>query len=263
MADDGEMPAPSLGEDSLPAPSGDSLESSKNQVNVSDAPDNIYLPTPGGGNDINYAPIHSSAGNSSSAYTGNPDEWKSGMQNRPVFSLGAGYAMRNYATTLVPGTTSGFGVNASLRLFDLGQTVFLHAMGGASFFQVGDVGKGEAAVSYSGVSDKTYHAGAMLEIGIGRRLSLFGTLMRRWNDIGFNPASGLALAQRDPAQLQYIGEEPSIKPGIGGQYDFYVIPHGSIGVQARLEQDYFYLGLSMALEPAPRKKMNLNFESLR
>lgn len=263
----GDLPSPTLGEESaLPEPTGGPIESSKNQVNPAETPDNIYLPNPSGGGNIDYAPVYS---NSISPYVNPDSEWKSGMMGRPIFSLNGGIALRNYATSLVEGTTNGYAVAASARVFDLGQTAFLHGLVGASFFDVGDVGPGPAGPSYGSVKDRTYHVGLMGEIGIGRRLSLFGTIMRRWNDVSFDAPSGTdaqkqaVLNQRNPRMLEYIGEKPGIKLGIGGQLDFYVIPHGSIGVQARIEKDYYYLGLAMALEPAPKKKMNLNFESFR
>jgi hypothetical protein len=266
LAEDNDTPAPSLGDQDLPAPNGGPAEKNSNQVNRSNAPDNIYLPTPAGNNDINYAPVGSL--NSSADYSGSSDEWKQGLSTRPIFSLSAGVASRNYATVLVPNAATGYGVGMSIRLFDVGQTVFVHGLVDVHFITVGDIAPGKAGPTYSNLRDKTYHLGGMLEIGLGRRFSLFGTLMRRWNTISYDAPSGddshiqAVLAQRDPAQLQFIGEVPSIRPGIGGQYDFYVIPHGSMGVQARLEQDFVYVGLTMSLEPAPRKKMSLNFEKL-
>ncbi|MGZ3694633.1 MAG: hypothetical protein ACXWQO_10660, partial [Bdellovibrionota bacterium] len=149
QAEIGDIPAPSLGEeqDQLPGAIGGPAESNKNQVNRSDAPDNIYLPTPAGNNDINYAPI----GNVSSGadYSTPGDEWKSGMSSRPTFSLSAGAATRNYATVLVPDPATGWGVGASIRLFDVGQTVFVHALADANFISIGDIAPGDAGPTYT------------------------------------------------------------------------------------------------------------------
>ena len=59
-------------------------------------------------------------------------------------------------------------------------------------------------------------------------------------------------------QLQGVGESRSLKLGFGGQYDFYVIPHGSLGLRGYIEQDYAYIGLTMSMEPAPRKRASLS-----
>lgn len=268
MADDltADTPAPSLGgeDTTLPSPSGGPAENRKNVVNNSETPDNIFLPTPD--SNINLAPVGNSYNSAPAAYASNDYNWQTGMNKRPVFSLSAGGAMRNYATTLVQDMKFGYVAQLSVRLFDLGQTVFLHGFADAGFFNVGDIGIGTFGPSYGQVHDKTYHIGGMVEIGLGRRLSIFGSLARRWNNLTYEPAVGPNAdgirAQRNPAMLQFIGESPAIQLGVGGQYDFYVIPHGSIGVQARVERDFYYVGLTMSMEPAPRKKLNLNFDSL-
>jgi hypothetical protein len=260
-----DTPPPSLGEDTaLPAPSGAEPESGTNVVNQTETPDNIFLPAPGG--DINLAPVSNAAVTAPAVYSGNDSDWHSSMSRRPVFSLAAGGAVRNYPTTLVEGMTTGYAAQASLRLFDLGQTVFAHAFGGISMFDVGDVGIGTFGPSYGGVHDTTYHLGGMIEIGLGRRISLYGSIARRWNHLTYEPATGPNAdgirAQRNPAMLEFIGEAPSMQLGVGAQYDFYVIPHGSIGLQGRIERDFYYVGLTMSMEPAPRKKLSLNFDSI-
>lgn len=254
-----EIPSPSLGDD-LPAPAaGREGESEANKVNKYEEPDNIFLPAPGA-SDYSGAPLS----NPMPVYSNNAysaTSWESGMDRRPVFSLSLGPAFRSYPSTLVEETKTGYAFGASYRAMSLGQTAFLHLMAGLSFFQIGTV------QGYTNLKDQTLHLGVAAEIGIGRRMSIFGTLLRRSNYLtsaplepGQNRRATDPLRQGQP-ELQYIGEEAAIRPGLGFLYDFYVVPHGSLGVMARVEQDLAIVMLSMAIEPAPRKKMDLNFDS--
>src|SRR5262249_39591439 len=99
----------------------------------------------------------------------------------------------------------------------------------------------------------------LLELGVGRRLSLFAGMLRRWNGISSDPHAGTL---DEELQLANIGEEKRWHFGVGGQYDFYVVPHGSIGLRLYLEQDYGMISFAMALEPKPKQKMTLNYNGL-
>lgn len=246
--DDTSLPPPGTS-DSLPDPTIGPQEKSENQRNISPDDDDIYLPTPAGSS-ADSAPVILPYDNRVSVQN---DGWDSITKNRPVFSLSVGLASRSYPTTRVPDRITGYNFGLSYRLFDLGQTIFLHAYGDLSFYNLGDVN------GFPDVKDTTLHYGPMVEIGVGRRISLFGSLLRRSNSIktGVNRSGG----NPPLSALAGIGEDASWKLGIGAQYDFYVIPHGSIGIRAHVEQDIFLAVLTMAIEPKPREKLDLNFES--
>lgn len=249
------MPADSGTSEALPEPSiGKEAESPKNVVNHTETTeDNIFLPSPSGGEDIGTAPL---GGGSSAASVDNTD-WKGGLSSRPTFTLMGGIASRNYGTSLVPTNITGYSTALSARVMELGDTLFLHGLAGFTYFPVGQVG------GYADLHDKTYHLGGMLELGLGRRFSIFASAMMRWNNLTFAPVKSAAeAAQRDNQQLRFVGEAKGLRLGLGVQYDFYVIPHGSLGVLARYEKDIGYVMLTMAMEPAPPKRLSLNFDSM-
>ncbi|NUM88861.1 MAG: hypothetical protein HUU37_06640, partial [Bdellovibrionales bacterium] len=147
----------------------------------------------------------------------------------------------------------------SVRLMRLGETVFLHGLGSVSWFRIGPVR------DYAEVKDLTYHLGGMVEFAFGRRFSVFGGITRRWNDISSDtPSEAVKNTTNQPAsvQLANIGEEARLKIGIGAQWDFHVIPHGSLGARIYGEKDYALLSLVMAIEPVPRKRMSMNYRNL-
>jgi len=242
----------SLGDAAIPA--GDALPEAvgnpakeSNQVNRTAENDDIFLPTPNVQDNVNYTPLGSPI---SSRTTLGDSDWRIGMNNRPAFSLQLGGAMRNYGTDLVPGNVPGGSVAASWRVLNIAQTVFLHAYVSGTFFKVGDV------AAYPNVMDFTLHVGPMVEVGIGRRLSLYGSLLRRSNTVtaGDSP-------YKNSAMLDYVDEPSAFQLGFGAQWDFYVVPHGSLGARVHVERDMAMFYLTMAIEPAPRKKLSLNFNS--
>jgi hypothetical protein len=258
-AADGEAaPSPSLGEDILPEPSADiGLESSKNQVNKPQESDEIFLPTPAASDSAYSAPV----GSPSSRVYSDDIDWRSAGTQRPGFSIYAGTGLKSYPTALVlADRTMGISVGASVRMLSLAQTIFIHIYAGYSWYSVGDVGT--APYGMSQVKDETMHVGGLLEVGVGRRFSLFGSLLRRQARVSAtstasDPVTGLQIRQ-DPIALRDIGEEGTLHLGLGAQWDFYVIPHGSIGVHGQIEQDLVMITLAVAMEPAPRKKLSLN-----
>ncbi len=248
---DESIPAPSLGDESLPEPSADKgQEVPKNQVNRSQESDEVFLPTPNVSENLNYAPVGTPASRGSS---GNDYEWQGGSEQRPIFSLYGGTGFKSYSNNLVlDARTTGMMVGASLRMLSLAQTVFVHLYGDVGWYSVGDVG------SMSQVRDETVHLGGLLEVGVGRRFSLLGSLLRRQARVSAGNGTTIGTPQ-NPSDLVGVGEEGTWHLGVGAQWDFYVIPHGSVGVHFQMEQDLFMLTLAIAMEPVPRKKMTLNF----
>lgn len=245
------LPEPSLGDetDSLPPP-GQMIneENAKNQVNRPVEDDEVFLPTPTAQENINYAPMVQPRLESRSE-----TDWRYGLDRRPIFSLHGGAAVYNYPSLAVePNRTAGT-VGASVRLYDIAQTVFLHAYGSFGWVSLGNVGP------FPKVKDTVLHFGPMIEVGLGRRISVFGSLFRRSHTLDSDPAiSGGFTSVEGYTDLLNEGW----KLGVGVQYDFYIIPHGSIGIRGHIEQDMALVALTMALEPKPRKRMNLNFNEI-
>lgn len=243
------MPEPTVsGGGSLPDPVGNP-ENNVNQVNRAAENDDIFLPTPAVQDNVNYAPLGTPVSSRTSA---EDNDWRLGMNNRPAFSLQVGGLVRNYGNDLVEGNKIGVSIGGSWRVFNIAQTVFLHAYASASLIRVGDVGP------YPSVQDITLHMGPMLEVGIGRRLSLYGSLLRRSNTISAGQSNF-----KNPDYLRYVDEPTAWQLGFGAQWDFYVVPHGSLGARVHLEKDMALFYLTMAIEPVPRKRMSLNYESVR
>lgn len=248
--DEENLPAPSLGGEELPEPTLEAQrKSSKNQVNPSDEKDDIFLPTPTVQDNVNYAPLGSPVSNR----TLGDSDWRMGMDNRPIFSLHSGMAVFNYPSEAVQENRGAVTVGASIRVLSIAQTVFLHAYGSYSWAKLGTAGP------FSNVGDTVQHLGGLIEVGIGRRISLFGSLLLRNHTLKgiLNPNATLNSGTNlDTFTLANDGW----KLGVGIQYDFYIVPHGSIGLRAHVEQDMGLLAIAMAIEPTPRKRLSLNFQ---
>lgn len=248
---DFEEPLPSIGEDALPEPMG-SAGSSDNVVNNAPAEDDIFLPAPQGqaSESSNYAPLSTGT----PVNVSNLDEggdWRYGWNRRPIFTAHGGMSMVNYPVEGVGENIQAPIVGASVRVWDLGQTVFLHVYGAFSWVKVGGVGP------FTEVKDAIVNFGPMIEVGIGRRLSLFGSILRRNHNFKTSSDPSTQFGSIDNYANQIAKDK--WMPGVGIQYDFYVIPHGSLGIRAHVEQDVALVALTMAIEPAPRKKLSLNF----
>jgi hypothetical protein len=249
--DEENLPAPSLGDEDLPPPALETQRQSvRNQVNPDGTDDDIFLPTPATQDNVNYAPLGSPVSNRNIIDA----DWRLGMDNRPVFSLHGGVGVFNYPSEAVAENRSGATVGASIRLLNIAQTIFLHAYGSYSWTKLGIVGP------FSEVKDTVQHLGGLIEIGIGRRLSLFGSLLRRNHTLKTSEDASGQFGKIDNYANQIVND--GWKLGVGAQYDFYVIPHGSIGIRAHVEQDMGLVALTMALEPKPKKRLSLNFQDI-
>jgi hypothetical protein len=249
---DDALPTPTLGsdEENLPDSWAGPQEQDKYKVNNQAPNDQVYLPQAANQDSVYYAPLGNNPTYSRDEIDRN--DWRMGMENRPMFSLHAGGAVFSYPSTAVQENREAITVGASVRVFNLAQTVFLHAYGSYSWVGVGPVGP------FPNVKDTVLHLGGLLEVGVGRRVSIFGSLLRR--------AHTLSADTIPEGQFQTIDSFTNIitnegwKIGVGAQYDFYVIPHGSIGIRGHLEQDMLLIALTMALEPQPKRRMTLNFD---
>ena len=249
------VPLPSTGDDDLPPPSSSgNLGDPSLQVNRPvDAEDEIFLPSPQQQDTVNYAPSGVPLVNNNSVYDTNFR--RDSVFDRPAFSLHAGPVVRAYATNLVTENKPGIEAGASYRLLDIGKVVYFHLFGAISYIKVDNVG------AFKGVRDTTYRFGGLIEAALGRKFSLFAGITRFQNHITTAPFDQ-GQVRPSNIQLTNVGEEPYFKAGLGGQWDFYVIPHASIGARVYVEENYFSLVFTMSLEPAPRKKLSLNYQPI-
>jgi len=255
LNEDESIPAPSLGDDALPEPSVDrGQEKARNQVNKAPEDDEIFLPTPNVNDNVYYAPV----GTPAPRVSADDLDWRILNTNRPAFSLYTGLSFKSYPnnTLVKQDFTQGFAIGGSYRVINLAQTIFLHAFYAFNVYKVGYVG------SIADVVDHTQQLGGMLELALGRRFSLYGTLFRHQNDISAQNPNSNPLAVGNIADTNGIPEDPTWQLGAGLQWDFYVIPHGSIGLHLQVEKDIYAVTLAWAIEPTPRKKFSLNFDDM-
>jgi hypothetical protein len=249
--EDETLPSPSLGDDALPEPSADrGQENPRNQVNRPPEDDDIFLPTPNVNDNINYAPV----GTPAPRMAAEDVDWRVVSNNRPMFSLFLGLANKAYVNVEVKGRQTGPTVGASIRFLNIGQTVFAHAYADVSWFKPGDV------LSVPDVKDQQIHVGGLLEFALGRRISIYGSLLVRSSQVTTDKLGSAKPAGYNTDDLADVGEPSTLYLGAGLQWDFYVIPHGSLGARFHVERDLFALTLQMAMEPRPRRKLTLNFE---
>jgi hypothetical protein len=250
LKEDESIPAPSIGDQALPEPSVDrGQEKASNQVNKAPSDDEIFLPTPNVENNVNYAPVGAPA----PRVTQEDMDWRYNTSNHPAFSLYVGTGVKSYQNLNVQ-SNYNFGLMAGLgfRVLSLGQALFLHAIYRFSAYTLGDVG------SVPGVVDNTQEFGGMLEFALSRNFSVFGTLLARQSVVRAQPPSG----PENLSDINGIGQARSFFLGIGGQYDFYVIPHGSVGVHVDVSQGLYVMTLAISMEPAPAKKLSLSFDDM-
>lgn len=256
---DEELPSAGGPED-LPAPSlGEGKEDPANQVNNPPEEDNVFLPTPAVQDDTNFsAPLSPSYSGNAQSTVDNGD-WKTGMNTRPTFSLYLGLATRNFAATTIGSSTTRSGPTAgfSIRMFDLGQTVFLHGYIDAMNIKIGDVSTGSATTIVSGANVFSHRYGGLLEVGVGRRISLFGTLLHHSDLLTCDPADLERQGRPELSHYAGLSNPPGWDIGVGIQYDFHVIPHGSLGIRGHAERDLYTVTFSLSLEPQPRKRLTL------
>ncbi len=258
--EEGDLPDPSLGEeDALPEPQGGLAEKEQNKVNPMPLEDEVFLPPPEAqDNTSNFVPLASAPTYENSTEA----DWRAAMNRRPTFSLHGGAGIFNYGSNLIAPNIRGTTLGASVRLFDFAQTVFLHAYGSYSWVNLSTVAQ------FPNVKDKILHYGGLLEVGIGRRISLFGSLLYRNHTLRSDTRPGMD--GLEPWTLDDLQKDSNQsftsdgwKLGIGAQYDFYVVPHGSIGIRGHVEPDMMLVALTMALEPKPRKRLSLNFDEAK
>ncbi len=173
-----------------------------------------------------------------------------GELDRPPFSLMLGYGSRSYGNTLVPQRINNVDFGVNIRLLRAGS---MFSLNGNASFAWGAIGNVGAALQ---VSDFTTRFGLFAEMDFTRRFSLLGGLFRRTNVIKTLVAPDSSHAN-DLTGL--ILHNPAYSIGAGAQYEIYVIPHGSLGVRAYMERDYYTVSLVVSMEPRPRSRNSINY----
>ncbi len=252
LADEDSLPAPQLEEGAQnpapalpPAPQGDELNAPAPLQAQEELP---MLPIP---EDENFAVARDRG------ETRREANINSGLYSRPMFVAYLGLAQRNFLSSNLyeDGPRRGPSIGLSFRMVDLADTVFLHAYADYSNFKIGSVKTSSEYSPIVAANVSSFRAGPIVEIGIGRRLSLFGSLLRRSDLLTADPIQ--PNTSRAPAIFyDNLAEPTEWRLGLGFLYDFYVIPHGAVGLRGQIEQDVYTISLSFAMEPVPRAKFN-------
>ena len=236
------LPGPSLGDSAPP-------DNSK-QVNRLDDEDHIYLPNPTASQDYFNPPVNNADGGVAMPQSYSTSG-SSGSMDRPRLGISIGPALRSYATSLAPQASYGGVAAATFRFLSLAQVLLFQAYFDVEYYHTSHIG------NWTNVQDLNYHMGFTGELALGRKFQLYLSLLRRSNKVSADRSPGTS---PDIKELAYVNEDPIMQFGAGAQYDFYIIPHGSIGLRLFVEPNIGYLALTFQMEPAPRKKFNLNYD---
>jgi len=238
-------PNNSISDDSpyLPNPSATSEPMVQQDSEIEEAP---FLPPPAGSGELtnyyNPAPENISYSEEEAS--------RNSSFSKPGFGLIVGGASKNYPSTLVSGWSTGAEMGADIRFLKFSDFLSLHFNPSLSF--------NSGRITYTnyslGFSDLSTRLGLFAELGIGRTFSFFGGFSRITNKI---ITKNFLKAASDLNNISL--DEPQYKLGGGMQYDFYVIPHGSIGLRGYAEINYVSLSFIMLMEPTPKRRTSTNY----
>lgn len=197
---------------------------------------------------------------------------------KPGWTLFAGYAMKSYEV-VVPNSMPGVEVGTHIRLLSgelFSLPMSLHAFGAVTFTSLGDIkgtavfNNAERTVTVPEVQDRTYRVGALLELQLSRRFQLYGGVFKVFSEQEITNRTRKAHyfdANNNNAQVDVSAgpiydkiDDDRFTPGVGLQWDFYVVPHASLGLRAWAEVRYITVLLTFSAEPVPRNRNSLNFD---
>ena len=282
-ADDTTLPEPDFGGDStpelnlgtseLPIPKSSLDTENKNTAGEAARPsedqaDQVYLPTPSSSDLPSLGPISAPTNiGGGQEFFRAYEEPRSSME-RPAFALYLGPGFKSYTNDPDIGTRTGISLGLSYRVFEVAQLFSMSAFAGATILNLGDIGGqyvADPSSKWTGtshiphVNEKTYQVGLIGSIDLGRRFSILGGINYTTSSVSFGTQANADDAW--PKEIApNISDAPALQLGVGAQYDFYVIPHGSMGIRGYAQQNLFVLSLAFSMEPQPRKKINLNYE---
>ena len=170
---------------------------------------------------------------------------------KPGFSFHLGAVRKEYGISILNTPKMGVELGLTLRLINIPHfPVSFLIGGGASIINLGQVRSGDERII-----DVLYRFGAFMEFSLHRRFQiLFGALhyMSRPVNIGTN-------ADTTNDTIDRI-RETRFSPGAGIQYEFHVIPYGSIGLRFWIEERVTALLLTFSMSPTPRSERSFGEE---
>ena len=175
-----------------------------------------------------------------------PDTFASST-DKPGFSVHIGAARKEYGISILPKPKMGLELGLLINVISIPKIPISFKLGGGvSVFNVGAV-----LDPRENVLDLVYRFGGYLEVSLNRRFQLlFGALHYMSRPISIADEE----AEEDfdsELSLDRI-RETRFTPGIGAQFEFKVVPYGSMGVLLWAEERYLGVLLSFSMTPVPR-----------
>lgn len=255
-----DLPAPSLGnpeEANTPPPQEKALAPSANVNEELSLPedsarkvgdnDNLYLPPPN-----EAAPVAPSQHEPTYTVSGGTvrrdEEVLTGMEHKPGFSMMLGSGYRNYIPRInyQPNTSdpadSGFA----------GWRAGLAWEAGVRALNIKDVISIWPRVGMITGMDKMYRLSLIGELQLSNYFQLLGGYTLRQNYVWWPGPNHDSVNKKFNENVL----------GLGGEIEFAVGPHYSVGVRGYVEREMYMIGIVLNLEPGPRQKVeNLNYPS--
>ena len=245
-------PEPSVGTDELPPPAPTPHERLQESLDAKD--ESLYMPR--AGEEVLQIPtLYNSNVQNDVALVDIPVT----NTSRPGISFSAGAEMKNYLTTLIPSWEKGVEFGFALRYYKIGTLgLWANAQWGLNYIPVvgtpASLPSGQVGAVLGGqMHDQTVRLGTMAEFGFWRRFYLVGGVFHVLGKHRFG------IEPTVQAQKNYINVE-GWRLGVGGEVIIYQIPHFDLGVRAYVEKDYAALVFNFTFEPAPPKRLSLNYD---
>lgn len=188
---------------------------------------------------------------------------------KPPITLHVGYGQRTFAAgSGVTEVQPGFGGGFHTRLLGgrpLGLPISLHADAAVMFTDVGTVSglvEGEPREAVS-VAETMYRFGLLAQLELSRRIILYGGVFYRLNEVrnsGGRSSNDNSIQGLNVAPLVGALAVREISFGLGAEWDFYVVPFGSLGIRGWYEPGLIVGSLSYSFDFVRPKRGAMNFE---
>lgn len=184
------------------------------------------------------------------------------LVRKPGTAVWLGYATKQYSTNLLPNSQNGLEVGISGRLWRssiFSMPLNFNLFAAATFISLDDLV--DRGFTFVGNKDLSIRVGGMIEWEISRRIQLFVGAGKYFTEVSTKGALINEAITEVPsgATLAKVDEDP-LFVGVGAQWDFHVVPHGSIGARAWAEPGYISLLLTFTVEPIPRNRNSINYD---
>ncbi len=174
--------------------------------------------------------------------------------DKPDWTLFMGGAQKSYPTNTLSDKATGlaFGFNTRLLEIPLPLTgnIFFNLYAAGTYLNLGDIS--QPNIFLADATDLTVRAGVLGEWELFRRLQVFALASYQYTKIG---GTGLD-THKDRLK------DNGLKISLGGQYEWYVVPYGSMGLRVLVDTSLITATLTLAVAPVPRssKPIELDFD---